>query len=210
MMVIGGGNPDTILSESQVRKWMADALGPAEVDGLSVLIIIPDGTRTAPVPLFFRNFCDLLSERVKSLDFLIALGTHKPMDAASQEQLLGIPLEQIKSTYRNVAVHNHQWASAETFQNIGTIKASEVEDLVGDYLEGFDHDAGLIKDVPVRLNRKVLESDFVIICGPTFPHEVVGFSGGNKYFFPGVSGPEVIDYSHWLGAIITSYDVIGT
>ena len=43
-----------------------------------------------------------------------------------------------------------------------------------------------------------------------FPHEVVGFSGGNKYFFPGVSGPELIDLSHWLGALITSYAIIGT
>lgn len=209
-MVIGGGHPGTTLSESQIRAWMEEALGSAEIDGSSLLVIIPDGTRTAPIPLFFRHFCDLLSERVKSLDFLIALGTHQPMDAAAQGRLLGITLEQLKSAYPNVSVCNHEWASAETFQNIGTVRASEVENLVGDYLEGFDHDAGLIRDVPVRLNRKVLESDFVIICGPTFPHEVVGFSGGNKYFFPGVSGPEVIDYSHWLGAIITSYDVIGT
>ena len=40
--------------------------------------------------------------------------------------------------------------------------------------------------------------------GPVFPHEVVGFSGGNKYLFPGVVGPEIIDLSHWLGALITS------
>ena len=43
-----------------------------------------------------------------------------------------------------------------------------------------------------------------------FPHEVVGFSGGNKYFFPGVSGPELIDVSHWVGALITSAEMIGT
>jgi lactate racemase len=40
-------------------------------------------------------------------------------------------------------------------------------------------------------------------------HEVVGFSGGNKYFFPGVAGQEIIDLSHWLGALITSADIIG-
>jgi nickel-dependent lactate racemase len=43
-----------------------------------------------------------------------------------------------------------------------------------------------------------------------FPHEVVGFSGGNKYFFPGIAGPEVINFTHWLGALITSYEVIGS
>jgi nickel-dependent lactate racemase len=65
-------------------------------------------------------------------------------------------------------------------------------------------------DVPVRLNKLVLEYDYIFICGPTFPHEVIGFSGGNKYFFPGIGGPEVINFTHWLGAIITSYEVIGT
>lgn len=209
-MVTGGGNRDTPLSDSQVYGWMEEALGAADMDGRNVLIIIPDGTRTAPIPLFFRYFCELLGERVSRLDFLIALGTHQPMDAAAQGRLLGVTPEQLERTYSNVFVHNHKWSKSETFLDIGVIQSSEVEDLVGDYLEGFDHDAGLVRDVPVRINRKVMESDFVIICGPTFPHEVVGFSGGNKYFFPGVSGPEVIDYSHWLGAIITSYDVIGT
>jgi nickel-dependent lactate racemase len=62
----------------------------------------------------------------------------------------------------------------------------------------------------VRINRLVTEADLALVCGPVFPHEVVGFSGGTKYFFPGVSGPEVIDLSHWLGALITSHDIIGT
>jgi len=62
----------------------------------------------------------------------------------------------------------------------------------------------------VTLNKMVLDYDLLVICGPTFPHEVAGFSGGNKYFFPGIGGPEVINYSHWLGAVISSYKVIGT
>ena len=64
--------------------------------------------------------------------------------------------------------------------------------------------------MPVRLNRAVLEHDVALVVGPVFPHEVVGFSGGNKYFFPGVAGQEIIDVSHWLGALITSADIIGT
>jgi nickel-dependent lactate racemase len=65
-------------------------------------------------------------------------------------------------------------------------------------------------DVPVTVNKMVYDYDMVVVCGPTFPHEVVGFSGGNKYFFPGIAGPEVINFSHWLGAVITSWKVIGT
>jgi nickel-dependent lactate racemase len=64
--------------------------------------------------------------------------------------------------------------------------------------------------VPVRLNRAVVEHDVSLVVGPVFPHEVVGFSGGNKYFFPGVGGQEVIDASHWLGALISSATLIGS
>jgi nickel-dependent lactate racemase len=64
--------------------------------------------------------------------------------------------------------------------------------------------------VQVRINRHVAEADVAIVVGPVFPHDVVGFSGGNKYFFPGVSGPELIDLSHWVGALITSAAMIGT
>jgi nickel-dependent lactate racemase len=64
--------------------------------------------------------------------------------------------------------------------------------------------------VDVRLNRAVVEHDIALVVGPVFPHEVVGFSGGNKYFFPGIAGQEIIDLSHWLGALITSAKMIGT
>ena len=50
----------------------------------------------------------------------------------------------------------------------------------------------------------------MLICGPVFPHEVAGFSGGTKYLFPGIAAPEIIHFTHWLGALITLYEVIGT
>jgi nickel-dependent lactate racemase len=67
----------------------------------------------------------------------------------------------------------------------------------------------LVQDLLVTVNRLVFDYDRLIVCGPVFPHEVVGFSGGNKYFFPGISGPEVINFTHWLGALLTSYAIIG-
>jgi len=60
------------------------------------------------------------------------------------------------------------------------------------------------------LNRLVLEYDHVLICGPVFPHEVAGFSGGTKYLFPGIAAAEIIHFTHWLGALVTNYDIIGT
>ena len=71
-------------------------------------------------------------------------------------------------------------------------------------------DGRMSGDVQVRLNRAVVDHDIALVVGPVLPHEVVGMSGGNKYFFPGVAGQEIIDVSHWLGALITSAEIIGT
>jgi nickel-dependent lactate racemase len=64
-------------------------------------------------------------------------------------------------------------------------------------------------DVPVEVNRLLFEYDQIIIAGPVFPHEVVGFSGGNKYLFPGVGGPQILNFFHWLGAVVTNPMIIG-
>jgi nickel-dependent lactate racemase len=55
----------------------------------------------------------------------------------------------------------------------------------------------------------IYEYDHVLILGPTFPHEVAGFSGGAKYLFPGISGREMIDAAHWLGALAGVRSTIG-
>jgi nickel-dependent lactate racemase len=65
------------------------------------------------------------------------------------------------------------------------------------------------EEVRVQVNARLLDYDHLIVVGPVFPHEIAGFSGGNKYFFPGVSGPDVINMTHWLGAVITNVKTIG-
>ncbi len=98
-------------------------------------------------------------------------------------------------------IFNHRWDDPATFATLGTIPAAVIEEL----------SLGRLKqDVPVALNRLVVEYDHVLICGPVFPHEVVGFSGGTKYLFPGIAASEIIHFTHWLGALITSSDVLGT
>jgi nickel-dependent lactate racemase len=98
-------------------------------------------------------------------------------------------------------VFNHEWADPATFARIGEIPAAEIATLTG---------GRLAQPVPVSLNRRIFDYDHIVICGPVFPHEVVGFSGGNKYFFPGIAGAEIIDFTHWLGALITNFEVIGS
>ena len=41
------------------------------------------------------------------------------------------------------------------------------------------------------------------------PHEVAGFAGGAKYFFPGAAGAELTHATHWLGALTGIENTIG-
>jgi nickel-dependent lactate racemase len=200
-MVSGRGATDRFLRESEIAELTAEALDRSDLDGKRVLVIIPDSTRTAPIPLFFRLFHQALAHRVTSLDYLVALGTHQPMSDEALNELVGISAEERATTYAHVNLFNHRWDFPGTMITVGTIPSREIEKLSRGMLA---------QDVPVALNRLVFDYDQVIICGPVFPHEVVGFSGGNKYLFPGISGPEVINFTHWLGALITSYAVIGS
>lgn len=200
-MIIGKSLEDGFLSESEVRELISTAVESEDLEGRRVLILIPDRTRTAPIPLMFRLFFEFLLPRVQRLDYLIALGTHKPLTEASINQLIGVTSDERTGRYGAVGVFNHRWDRPDNFVSLGEISTVEVQELSGGLMT---------QPVDVRLNRMILDYDLLIICGPTFPHEVVGFSGGNKYFFPGIGGPEVINFSHWLGALITSSSVIGT
>jgi lactate racemase len=198
--VTGYGRSCSMLSETEIEAILASGLGRMPLDGKKVLVIIPDHTRTMPLPLFFRLLTQELSGRAAALDFLVALGTHPPLSESDKQRLVGITPEQQAGPYRHVHIINHAWKDPQAIISLGEIPKADIEVI----------SQGLLSmDVPVRVNRLVLDYDHILVCGPVFPHEVVGFSGGNKYFFPGVSGPEIIDFTHWLGALITCYSMIG-
>jgi nickel-dependent lactate racemase len=200
-MLLFKESTESYLSEAEVRSLAAQAFAECNLTGQRVLVIIPDGTRSMPVPLFFRLFYEALAGKVAVLDYLVALGTHSRMSDEALLHLVGISAEERTGKYARVGLFNHTWDDPDSFATLGTISAEETSAL----------SRGMLSlEVPVRVNRRVLDYDRVIVCGPVFPHEVAGFSGGEKYFFPGISGPEVINFTHWLGALITSYAVIGT
>jgi nickel-dependent lactate racemase len=198
-MTIGG--PGEVLSAGQVTAFVREQLGTVPVDGRSVCVLVPDGTRTCPLPLLLSAVHGALAGRVSALTVLIALGTHGAMSEPALAAHLGYPPGGLPARYPGMRVLNHRWQDPAALTTIGTVSAGRMEALSGGLLR---------QEVPVRINREVLEHDVALVVGPVFPHEVVGFSGGNKYFFPGVSGQEMIDLSHWLGALITSASIIGT
>jgi nickel-dependent lactate racemase len=197
---VGKGYADRYLTESEVAAITGEFFQTWDLSGKRILVIIPDSTRTMPMPLFFKLIFEALNGKVKTLDYLVALGTHSAMDDAAINRLVGISAEERVGKYGQVKIFNHSWDRPETLVTVGKITKEETAELSSGMLS---------MELPVRVNKMVLDYDLVLVCGPIFPHEVAGFSGGNKYFFPGVSGPEVINFTHWLGALITNFETIG-
>jgi lactate racemase len=199
-MVIGQGSTKGKLSEEQVFSIASEAFSKNDLSGKKVLAILPDHSRTAPVDIMFQTVYKLLAEKVELLDFIIALGTHPPMSENMINQRVGITQEERLSTYPKARFFNHHWKDPDQLKVVGTISEDDVLKISG----------GLMRQkVDVTINKMVYDYDTLLIIGPTFPHEVVGFSGGNKYLFPGIAGEEIIHMFHWLGALITNPGIIG-
>lgn len=200
LRLVGSGSVSGPLPDRQAESLIAEGLEGLNLAGRRVLAIIPDGTRTAPIPWLYRLLTGHLGGAAAQLDYLIALGTHPPMTAAAIDGLLGCSALERGQRWPTVRVFNHSWDDPASLTTVGEISAEEAFQLTGGRIN---------HGVPVRLNRKVTEYDHIIACGPVFPHEVAGFSGGTKYLFPGVAGPEIIDFTHWLGALVTNLGTIG-
>lgn len=198
--VIGNGSMERPLTDAEVRGLCEQALVPLDLAGKKVLILIPDHTRHARLGLFFRIIHDLLGGKVKALDYLVATGTHIAMEPEKIYARVGITAEEHRTRYRSVRFFNHEHNNPSALTTIGRMSADELSGLTG----------GLFSEpIDVTINRKALEYDHILLITPVVPHEAMGFAGGNKYFFPGIAGLEVVEAFHWLAAIITNPVVNG-
>jgi nickel-dependent lactate racemase len=199
-MLIGRGHKEGLVADVEVREFVSEALAGLDIEGKRILALIPDATRTAPVGLMFRTLADALKGRAAKLDFLIALGTHRAMKETQILKLLEMTAKERRGRYGDIEIFNHAWDDPKALETIGTLSAREMDRLT---------EGRYARDVPVQVNRLVFDYDRLFIVGPTFPHEVVGFSGGTKYLFPGICGAEFLNFFHWLGALVTNWKING-
>lgn len=192
---------DTLVTPDRVAGVLAALCPVDEYRDKRVLVIVPDGTRTAPIGTAFKALYDRIGGVTGRLDVMIALGTHQPMTEAAICQRLDLTPEERQGRLRHVGFINHEWDNPSALTRIGTIGSAHVDAIT---------EGRFAMDVPVEINRRIYDYDELIIIGPVFPHEVVGFSGGNKYLFPGVSGPGILNFFHWLGAVVTNPMIIGS
>ncbi|HZJ08713.1 MAG TPA: lactate racemase domain-containing protein [Trueperaceae bacterium] len=192
----------SVLSDATVRAALTRGL-EGRFAGQRVLVLIPDHTRSVPLPLLFETVVEALDD-ASAVDFMVALGTHPPLTEERLLRLVGITAEQRTGRYDHVGIVNHGWADPGTLVSLGKLPQARIKAIAGERWH-----PTLGGDVDVLINRAATEYDHVLILGPTFPHEVVGFSGGAKYLFPGISGKDMIDVTHWLGALAGVRGTIG-
>src|SRR5258706_8778517 len=90
------------VTEQQVASAVARLCPAASYKRKKVLLIVPDGTRTAPIGLVFQALHRELGSVTTAFDVLIALGTHQPMSDLAICERLGITSEQRSESYRQV------------------------------------------------------------------------------------------------------------
>ncbi len=195
------GGPHHTLTTDEVDRFLTERLREFPVDGRRVALVVPDATRSCPLPLLLRIVHRELIGRATSLTAVIALGTHSYMEPDELDRWCGAGPDGLAATYPGMTVVNHEWQDPAMIVDVGTLSAERISGLSG---------GRMAEEVHVEINRHVVEADVSIVIGPVFPHEVVGISGGNKYFIPGCATHDIIDLSHWVGALIGVEDIIGT
>ena len=193
-------NPHSVLTETDIRNWFENTVPVDEFQDQKVLVIVPDATRTAPLPLLYDALAQRLRGHVAKLDVIVALGTHPAISQEQMCRLLGIAPNERETRLAGTELINHEWDNPDALATIGTLTREQTSRVSSGLLS---------EEVRVQINKRILDYDVLLVMGPVFPHEVVGFSGGNKYFFPGISGPELLNFFHWLGALLTNVGIIG-
>jgi nickel-dependent lactate racemase len=194
-MVIERQNKDGYVEYEQAVEAITEFFAENDYSDKRLLLIVPDNTRSGPIGDIFKIVYDCLEQKAKAVDILVALGTHQPL---TEEQIctrLGITSGERSSIYASVKFFNHEWQKPDALTSIGKISADEI----GGITDGLFRE-----EVDVRINKLLFDYDEFFILGPVFPHEVVGFSGGHKYIFPGIAGEDIINFFHWLGAVCTN------
>jgi nickel-dependent lactate racemase len=194
--------PGSLLGSHEILATLHRGLG-GRLNGQRVLVLIPDHTRSLPLPFLFRTLVEIL-QPARRLDFMVALGTHPPLSEQKLLSLLGIRPGERKAQYARLGLLNHAWDDPGVLASIGSLEQDQVK-----HIAGASWHKSLPDHVDIRLNQAALDYDVLLVLGPTFPHEVAGFSGGAKYLFPGISGPDMINATHWLGALAGVTGTIG-
>ena len=177
----GKGSPEADLIAADFRSIIEKALSKIP-SGAKVLAIISDKTRDDNTDALFPIAAEILADKnIVKLDALVAQGTHSPMNET--EKLSKIGAKSFSEIPNLQNIFDHDWSNPEKLTTIGELSAERVCEVTKNLFD---------EPIPLTINKLLAPGnyDVVLIFGATVPHEVAGFAGGAKYFFPGVAGAE--------------------
>ena len=166
----------------------------------TALVIHPDYSRhdfsDSLAPILYR---ELAQRGLKRLDTVNAGGTHRKMTPVELEKKLGLS----KSTHPLLdKMLNHEFDDPAQLEHVTDLPPEFVSEKTSGNLQ---------EALKVDVNRLVFEPyDAIFAISGTIPHEALGYSGGTKIFFPGISGPGVIAMLHWAAVLMGIPRIIGT
>jgi len=158
-----------------------------------VLILPPDHTRlNSRAGEITAIVYEKLTSQGVQVDILPTLGTHNPMTEAQLRMMFGdtIPLEKFKV---------HDWRNEVVCK--GLIDGEMLSELSGGKV---DYTVG------VEVNKMLFDGyDLILSVGQVVPHEVVGMANYTKNIVVGAGGSDIINKSHFLGAVCNMETILG-
>ncbi len=164
-----------------LEKW----LGAFDLAGGKVLILPPDYSRSmsqaGPITVMLYRMLSPICQ----VDIMPALGTHEAVSAEERLKMYGryIPDE---------AFLVHDWRNDVV--DIGEVPSEYVREISSGRLD---------YPIKVQVNRRLMDPSYslVISVGQVVPHEVVGMANYTKNVLVGCGGKDIIDKTHFLGAV---------
>ena len=144
--------PGQLLSEGQIIKTLHEGLA-GQFRDQRVLVLIPDHTRSLPLPFLFHAIVEAL-HNVRQLDFMVALGTHPPLSEERINALVGVTPDERRTTFKHIGLSNHAWNTPAALTSLGAIGQDELKQIAGGYWH-----SSLPSEVDIRINRAALEHE---------------------------------------------------
>jgi len=191
-ILTGKGGADVVIRDEELKLLIKESLNKMGSSFKRVLLIPPDFTR-------FNSYAGpitaMVYEMLKAeshIDIIPALGTHVAMTDAEIKAMFGddIPLDCFKV---------HDWRNDVVKR--GTVSG----ELLNEWSEGkVDY------SVDVEVNKILFNDyDLILSIGQIVPHEVVGMANYTKNIAVGVGGADIINKSHFLGAVYNMERIMG-
>jgi nickel-dependent lactate racemase len=191
MIFFSEGAPNLIIDHNRISRLIDNMLMQVGKSA-RVLIIPPDVTRYYS---YAGEITRLLYDKLKGksyIEIMPAIGSHMPLSEEEMDLMFGgIP----HNLFRK-----HDWKN--DIVKLGTIP-SEITRELTDGLADFP--------INCEINKALVEGkwDQIISVGQVVPHELAGIANYNKNLFVGVGGKEVIDKTHFIGALYGSENLMG-